>query len=68
MHDIAGHIKNISTELPRVLNENEKDFNDIYQVGTIGYCFGNEGHITASNIGISSNIGRNSMDFLCPIE
>ena len=33
MHDIAGHIKNIFTELPNVLNENEKKvFNDIYQI------------------------------------
>ena len=24
MHDICGHIKNIFTELPNVLNENEK--------------------------------------------
>ena len=31
MHGIAGHIKNIFTELPNVLNENEKKvFNDIY--------------------------------------
>ena len=33
MHDIAGHIKNILTELQSVLNENEKKvFNDIYQI------------------------------------
>ena len=36
MHDICGHIKNIFTELPSVLNENEKKvFNEIYQI-TIG--------------------------------
>ena len=36
MHGIAGHNKNIFTELPNVLNENEKKvFNDIYQI-TIG--------------------------------
>ena len=33
MHDICGHIKNIFTELPSVLNENEKKvFNEIYQI------------------------------------
>ena len=36
MHDICGHIKNIFTELPSVLKENEKNvFNEIYQI-TIG--------------------------------
>ena len=31
MHDIAGHIKNIFTDLPSVLSENENNvFNDIY--------------------------------------
>ena len=83
MHDICGHIKNIFTELPSVLNENEKKvFNEIYQITignkqckracdyrlAIGYCFGNEEHITASNIGTSSYISRNSKNLLFPRE